>query len=618
MKLWRFNIKTKSQPTHTPPASAEITEFAPRSNPNDAVVLYAVAIALTIAILYKLMALGAADLSIPFIIWSDSRLYRALFKGMIENGWYVFNPSLGAPFGMDMHDWVPSDYGNFLLSKLISLCFPSPETTFNIYYLLSFPLTTVTALFTLRRLGFSVAPSLLGSILYTFLPYHFLRVDHLFLSCYCLVPLLVLTAIWVAQGVPLLVSRDPESGKLRPSIRDKSSLLSLGILALAAASGVYYVFFACFFLVIAGIQAFILRRELLPTLRAVILSGAATLILLLCMSPTILYRFHYGPNPEAVVRSPHSAEEYGLKIAQLVLPMRLHRIPRLANLRRNYDHGPLNNENSNSSLGAAGTLGFLALIALAFFPFRGSPHWQLVRTLATLNIAALLLATIGGFGSILSWLGLKEIRAYNRISIFIALFSVLALVSFFETAINWAKNEAWRRAAIIALLLFVFVAGLWEQTSPLLRPSYAAYSEHYSIDAEFVSMIEALLPERAMIFQLPHISFPEGGAPGRMIGHDHFEAYLHSRSLRWSFGAIKGREGGRWQDRIASLSPEEMVSSLAFYGFSGIYVDRSGYQEDDKIAEELARIIGSKPLVSRDERLVFFDIRDYPKKATVR
>ncbi len=571
-------------------------------------IAYLISVSACIALLVNILHLKGTSLSVPFIMWSDSRLYRALFKGMIENGWYVFNPALGAPLGMDMHDWIPSDYGNFLIVKLIAIFFPNPEITFNLYYLLSFPLTCASSLFVLRRLGFSFAPSFVGSILFTYLPYHFFRIDHIFLSCYYIVPLLVMVILFIAQNRPLFVSGDLETGKIHAKIAERSSLLCLGIFILAAASGTYYAFFGCFFIIIAGIYASILNRSILPSIRAMLLTACAIVTLLLCMSSAFVYWHQHGRNPEAIERSSDQAETYGLKIAQLVLPIPTHRIPILARLRFVYDQGPLNNENFGSSMGVVGSLGFLSLIACLLIPMHGSKQWWMFRALATLNIFGVLLATIGGFGSVLALMGLTQIRGYNRISVFLAFFSILAVVGFLEVVRSRSEGRQSLRFLAWGFMAIVLVFGIWDQTLPRFWPPYREVAKRYFNDADFIRTIEASVPKGAMIFQLPYIRFPEVEPPLKMQPYEHLEAYLHSRHLRWSFGAMKGREAERWQTEIAAKPLPEMVQSLVSHNFSGIYVDRFGYADSEKVVNELSQIIGSAPLTSRNGRLVFFNI----------
>ena len=119
-----------------------------------------------------------------------------------------------------------------------------------------------------------------------------------------------------------------------------------------------------------------------------------------------------------------------------------------------------------------------------------------------------------------------------------------------------------------------------------------------------------------MIFQLPYVPFPENGPTHRMLDYDHFRPYFHSRTLHWSYGAMRGRETDRWQRLVAALPPVEMVDRLRRAGFSGVYLDRFGYEDDDaRQLEAVLRVyLGTAPIVSADGRLCFFRIS--PRQGT--
>ena len=73
-----------------------------------------------------------------------------------------------------------------------------------------------------------------------------------------------------------------------------------------------------------------------------------------------------------------------------------------------------------------------------------------------------------------------------------------------------------------------------------------------------------------MVFQLPYVAFPESPPAHKMRDYDHLWGYFHSDRLKWSYGAIKGREGDLWQRRAASEPAAEMVETLRGAGFGGV------------------------------------------------
>src|SRR5947208_2500886 len=89
------------------PFSAERMKpsFFPAPTFLQALAEYGGAVFLCLLLLTAALRLWRADLSIPLSSKGDSLLTQLWIKGIIENGWYLSNPSLGAPFGQEMHDY---------------------------------------------------------------------------------------------------------------------------------------------------------------------------------------------------------------------------------------------------------------------------------------------------------------------------------------------------------------------------------------------------------------------------------------------------------------------------------------------------------------------------------
>ncbi|HEY2155853.1 MAG TPA: hypothetical protein VGH33_09500, partial [Isosphaeraceae bacterium] len=144
---------------------------------------YALAIAACAALLFVVFELWRADLRVPLSYELDSVCTQLWARGLIENGWYLANPRLGAPFGMEMHDFPLSDSLFFGLERLIALGTSDPVLVVNLYYFATYFLTTVIALAVLRQFGVPRGPAVVSALLYAFLPYHLQRGErHLFLA----------------------------------------------------------------------------------------------------------------------------------------------------------------------------------------------------------------------------------------------------------------------------------------------------------------------------------------------------------------------------------------------------------------------------------------------------
>ena len=90
---------------------------------------------------------------------------------------------------------------------------------------------------------------------------------------------------------------------------------------------------------------------------------------------------------------------------------------------------------------------------------------------------------------------------------------------------------------------------------------------------------------------------------------------FYTRTLRWSYGAMKGREGSAWQADLATWPLPDALERLAFAGFGGVYLDRAGFADSGAATEaELSRLLGVQPLVSRSGRQTFFDMTAYVRE----
>jgi phosphoglycerol transferase len=601
------------------------TSAVQQSMPRNKVLLelstYALTVFLCISILVWVARLWEADLSVPLAFQGDLLFYHALIKGIIENGWVLHNNSIGMPTGFDLYDMPMADNLHFALIKLISYFVPNSAVTLNLFAILTFPLITITSLFVFRSLNLSRPSSIAAGLLYTFLPYHFMRLGgHTFLAAYYQVPLATLLILWAFSREPIFFRFDETNKRTRLSLLNHRALISMGVCLVIASTSTYYAFFACFFLLIAAIYHLLSRHKRYTTYTAAILILLISSGVLINLLPNLYYKVTHGPNKEAGVRFRGEAEIYGLKVAQLLLPAEYHRVPFLQKTKIRYgNRTPLSNENTTATLGMIGNLGFLILLARLFGYRRGASgtHLALLAKLSMLNLSAVLLATIGGFSSLFAHFITPQIRGYNRISVYIGLFSLMAFFVCYEA---FCRRFLRGKMAYLSypLIAFILALGILDQT-PSFYPTGMidrTFKENYEQEADFIRGIEAAVPSNAMVFQLPYVPCPENPPVNRMKDYDHFRAYLHSKSLRWSYGAIKGRMTDGWQKTIAAKPVQEFVAILSLSGFNGIYVDRFGYPDMGvDLERELSKIMTVKPLVSPNKRLGFFNMSEFNKKA---
>jgi phosphoglycerol transferase len=521
---------------------------------------------------------------VPFDYGSDALSHHMAIKSVLDHGWYWKNALLGMPTGLEMYDcpFVLGDSFHLLVLKLIGLFTRSSSLATNLYFLLGFPLATLTMVVALRRLRVSFPAALVAGVLFAFLPFHMQRGEvHIFIATYYAVPLLMLVALWLGEPVTLLA----------PAQR-RRAVASVAICLLVSTTGMYQAFFACVLLLLAGAVAAARHRSVRHGLAALALVGVIGLSLGVAAAPVLAYERVHGPNPATVVkRSFSESEVFGLKISHLVLPRLNHRVERLAKLNRIYVNLPL--ENNSSALGLVGTAGFLSLLAFLLLRRRRDTEAGLADRLAELNLGAVLFATVGGFGVVFAVLVTPQFRGQNRIFPFVACLSLAAVALGLDRL-----QRRWRRVAWAACAL-VLLAGLYDQTSKKDVRDYAAAAREFNSDRDMVKAIEARVPRGAMIFQLPFVSFPERG-------YDQLRPYFHSATLRWSFPAMSGRETATWLQQIAALPNAELLDAVARAGFDGILIDRKEYGRAGPLEAGLTVLLNQVAFVSANGRYSFF------------
>jgi phosphoglycerol transferase len=585
---------------------------------------YAVAVVLCLVIVTFVMKLWRANPRTPFEYGGDALFHGMVIKGIIDNGWYLRNNFIGMPGGGELFYFPMADNLHFILIKLFSLFSSDYALIFNFYFLLTFPLTTISSLYVFRHFNISYLVAVLGSLLYSFLPYHFFRNEHhLVLAGYYIVPLMVMVLLWVFSGALLTSASDDKKNGRRLNLNGRRFIASSVICLLIASGGLgYYAFFACFFLLVTGVAATLYWKSVRHLIVSLILTAVVFSGFVINLVPNMIYIRRQGES-RTVKRGTGEAEAFGLKITQLLLPIDGHRIAALADLRAKYNgDAPLANENGNAALGVVGSIGFLTLLVWAFYwmstqtrALAGTP--ALWDHLSILNLSGVLLATIGGFSSLFALLISPQIRSYNRISIYLGFFSLFAVMLLLESIYRRPARSAIARVVFNLALGLILVLGILDQTGEgvYFRPPYAAFGAENASDADFVSRIEATLPNGGMIFQLPYVDFPEGAPVNLMHDYEHFRPYLHSKKLRWSYGAIKERETDRWQKLAANLPMDQFLETISLAGFSGVYLDRKGYADQGAEMEaKLASLLDTKPMVSANGQMVFLNMGGYNLK----
>jgi hypothetical protein len=512
---------------------------------------------------------------------------------------------LGAPFGQSA-GWFPSDDQiHFLAVKVLGLFSDSPYTVGAVYFVLGFPAAALTAYWLLRELGARRAPAVMAAVLFSVMPGHQLKFEHLWLAGYWVVPLGLWVVLRVGRGLPLWAAVRRGAGR-RAMVTDLAwNARTLVILVCVAIGDVYYLAFMLILLAVVTVLRRLKgeRRFLFGVAGAVatmvVVAGVAIASTSRGKSADVIT----GPTP--ALRAPAESEKFAGKVMDLILPWYEHRAGPLRFLTTAYNAGsePSLEHPALGFVALAGVVGLLVVVLRRLFGDRGLRLTPEVGLLGVLTLAAFAFYIKGGLGSFVAIFVTPQIRTWSRLSLYIGFFG-LAAVALWLTHLQVRG----RRVAALSACGVLLVVGVLDQTSPDAAADYRALSARISATTAFTSELEGKLAPGCRVFQLPVVEFPESPAPGDMEGYDHLVPYLTSTSLRWSHGAMRGTAAGDWQLALPTDDPGALSTDLAAAGFCAVEVDSAGYSSQDNPTQALASRLGTPLSTSPDGRLTAFDL----------
>jgi len=444
----------------------------------------------------------------------------------------------------------------------------------------------------------------------------------------------------VSDRTPFVADADTPRG-WRVRLFDRSGILWLLACVAIASTGSYYAVFAVVLVAAVALVDVAANRRWRVAVSAGIAVAAIALVALVNLLPTLVYWQVEGRNEALFRRLPYETEYEGLKVSQLLLPIKDHRVSLLADKQADSTRFTPVPSEAGQQLGVIGAIGFLGVLAALLLAGRrrrdprdgahdddlaaaddGLSPPVVLRTLGVLTIASILLATVSGFSLLIAGAGFRDIRSYNRIVVYLA-FAAFVAVAF---GLDWIgrrlPDRPWRVPVAALGLAFVLVFGILDQVSPAWVPDYATTQARWSSDAAFVDHIERVLSDGVpladpqsntpAVFQLPYRYFPEAPHVGNLGPYDLVRNYLHSDDLAWSWGGVRGR-GADWQLTAVGHPVDDFLDRITAVGFSGLVLDRAAQYNDAAFSEaDLTKVLGP-PTVSRDGEQVFWDLRAHAK-----
>lgn len=500
------------------------------------------------------------ELAQPVEYANDAMFQLGAAKAAADRGlgalWGATNPYLGAPAGARWADFPASEDVVYLGIGLVSRAV-GPNLGMNLAFIGTGVLAAWCMYLVARRLRLSRRTAALAGVLFAMSPYFYWRnIHHINLAVYWPLPLVFLVWLWASS------KRGLERGSRRLA-------QALGVITLVAVHNNYYLNYALqVLLLIVVLQA--VRGRWRAVQGGLLVMLAAMGVFLVVNADTLVGFWRFGGNPEAVQRSVADTVRFGLRPMELFIPSPLHRLPPLDHLGAMYRPGGTG-EFPSPFLGIVGIAGFVALVAqglrsLLFAEVRGMPSRFLV-----FSLWLMWLAVAGGLLQLVQTAtGFTAFRSNNRVSILLMGMALLFAGRGLDRLLR-RRSPAVAWAVCAGLALF----GLWEQSPDVrklgnIAAVHAQMASKATSDEKLVQAMERELPASAAVMQWPPMAFPEGGGVGGAPDYDYFRPYLYSRTLRFSYGAMKGRPEASYAYQTFQLPPAQAVAQLKAEGFHAV------------------------------------------------
>ncbi len=512
---------------------------------------------------------SSSSVKLPLIYAGDELFslwgVRRILEGGIDN-----NLRMGFPFGSSLLDFPDSDGFLHLIIRFIGFFTSNLPLVLNLFYVIGFMVCFISSFVVLRELNIRPILSTLGSLLFAFLPFHFDRIGHLYLTWYFSIPIFILMGLKIYIG---------NLDYKKFSLKDKFLILALGLMI--GSTGVYYSFFGILTILFGALLSLLRKRRIQDVRVFLLFFFSISFGTFLNLLPSFLARISNGKNVEVAKRSIAESEIYGFKLIQLFLPRKDHHLGFLEQFSNLYAQAmPLVNENRSSSLGIAGSLG-LTVILIKYLRGSDIPFQtrEQIRFLFGLTIFLLTVGITGGLGSIFAMSLTPQIRAWNRIVVFIGFLGIFFFVNWLEKVFERHSGHTRFRSLSVLLIVFIGVIGIYDQLPSVNKQSLQYASSTYKQNILFIDKIENTIGADSAIYQLPYVPFPEYPPIFQMDPYFQLELGFLSKTLKTNVGNVKGTEADIFYRALSKQTLEKQIRMVSDLGFRGIYLDLRAFED---------------------------------------
>lgn len=535
------------------------------------------------------------DITKPYVYrGKDDFVFDVIAKNAMNGNSYFLNPNLGAPYGMELY-YFPFLMQTYILwCKIVGLFTNNWVVAVNLYLFLTYILSVAAFMYMCVRIGVkNKTLSYLCALVFAFSHYHLeCALGHFTAASYFVIPLFIVLFYNMAVG-----KYEGKNGL-------KNMLEIIVICVVIGCTDIYYAFFGCFLLCIMLVDSVIKKRWKTVVVGIGIIIGIV-LVILICLSPAIMYSLKNGENVYAAARTPYDAYWVGFLPISLFLPMG-GSCGILSQFTKMYKgvSGLPRGEVLRNYVGLIGLVGLGYTIYYILFKKDKDEKQDLY---IRLNIATIFLGTVGGIGLIVSFFITDKIRTYTRVFPYIFAFLIIAVCFLFERLCE--KSKKWFYILLLLVIIHFIDLSSWSILS-----EYEISAQKYDADKKFISNIEQFTNDGDYILQLPYVTGLENYIAG--IGNCNYHSkgfLLQTKNLGWSYGTLVGTNADTaYKEKFDTNSVEQILFFAKQLGYSGIYVDISMLEKADwHIVQDLKEELGYVSLISENRKIFYFDIKDY-------
>ncbi len=563
---------------------------------------------LVLGVLVYFLGLHRADLSVPMNYGkanTGDMLTRT--KLICMSGWNETVTELGAPFGATL-----TKQPGFLMQlldagflRLLYILTGNVAVALNLQIIVCFFAMAFTSFYAMKKLRFGSFGSILGSLTFATSTYIFMMAltEYGMMNCY-FVPLALLVALWLFE--------DGKFFKLdRSFFHYRKNIAAIVITVLMCFNGGgYYSFFAGLIILTAGFSATLKGKGKEKLFAGLILSGMMLVLGLLLNIPSLLGQESFYAGGSAVA----AAEINGLKLIQMFLPLNNLGIDFLGRVINSYYKYTIvrNSLNSSSFLGIVGIIGFVILVLALLLYFVKKHKNERFVVLAEMNLVLLLVCQTGGIGALLTGIFNGGLTDYAKGVIFIIYISILA----FFMGLEWLLGKVRHKLPVAALGCAVIAGSILIQLPAQFGGFYGDLRQQYDTEAAFVKEMEARLEDGAKVYEPTVTGRYNPVAASKWEYNNRSVGFYLSDCLCWNTDVEWSYDAQGWRGHLQGMSYEEMVHELVEAGFTAIFIDRSNYDsqwylmnELEELEDELVRITGNQFCVSANGKLEFIRLQ---------